>query len=95
MKEHRCGGANGNGVRNWLCQIDARDCVRPEVWQQKNQRNEQNIEFYKWVWEFSLWCPYGMISMLKTSAMGIHCRSAIWITPLPASIRLTDPVTVW
>ena len=38
---------------------------------------------------------YGMISMLKTSAMGIHCRSVIWITPLTASIRLTDPVTVW
>ena len=33
--------------------------------------------------------------MLKTSAMGIHCRSVIWITPLTASIRLTDPVTVW
>ena len=38
---------------------------------------------------------YGMISMLKTSAMGMSCRSAIWIMPLTASIRLTDPVTVW
>lgn len=38
---------------------------------------------------------YGMISMLKTSAMGMSCRSVIWIIPLTASIRLTDLVTVW
>ena len=40
--EHRCGGANGNGVRNRLCQIDTRDCVRAEVRQQENQRNKQD-----------------------------------------------------
>ena len=40
--KHGRRGADGNGIRQRLRQIHARDCVRPQMRQQKNQWNEQN-----------------------------------------------------
>ena len=41
VKHGRC-GADCDGIRDRLCQIDARDRIRPEVRQQENQQDEQD-----------------------------------------------------